>query len=153
MIVDDHHALAAILSFEVGRPRERPTTPGPPLYLDARVPATMHLRLVSALHKPTGGRLNRVLQAVDIAHRAALLEAIAAPRAGSVEVLDDRPVAGAIGALTAEPGVSVAFGAVIAHAQNSGQPILIDPANVGRWMAVVETRHIEVVTVPANVRR
>lgn len=153
MIVDDHHALAAILSFEVGRSRARPTDPGPPLYLDARVPSTMHLRLVSALHKPTGGRLNRVLLAVDIAHRAALLEAISAPRVGSVVVLDDRALAGAIGALTAEPGVSIAFGALIAHAQALGQPILVDPANLGRWVAAAEARRIEVVTMPAIVRQ
>jgi len=152
VIVDDHHALAAILSFEVAHARGRSAEPGPPVYLDARVPGTMHLRLVSALNKPTGGRLTRLLQGVDVARRAALLEVIAAPRAGAVTVLDDRPLAAAIGALTAEPGVSIAFGALIAHAQASGHPILVDPANVGRWLAAAQARRIEVVTVPATAR-
>lgn len=91
MIVDDHHAIAAILSVEAGRAAARP-----PAYLDARVPGTMHLRLVSALHKPTRGRLTRLVQtaAPEPAQRAALIGAIAAPRVGTVVVLDDRPLAG-----------------------------------------------------------
>jgi hypothetical protein len=152
VIVDDHHALAAILSHEAARPRDPSARPSSAVYLDARVPAIMHLRLVSALHKPTGGRLTRLLRSTDAAHRAALLEVIASPRSGSVTVLDDRPLAAAIGALTAEPGVSIAFGALMAHAQATGHPILIDPANEGRWLAVAEARHIEVVALAAEVR-
>jgi hypothetical protein len=152
VIVDDHHALAAILSYEAARPREPAGRAAPAVYLDARVPATMHLRLVSALHKPTGGRLTRLLRSSDAAHRAALVEVIATPRAGSVTVLDDRPLAAAIGALTAEPGVSIAFGALLAHAQATGHPVLIDPANGGRWMVVAQARGIEAVTLAAEVR-
>jgi hypothetical protein len=111
----------------------------------------MHLRLVSALHKPTGGRLTRILLSADAVHRAALMELIAVPRASSVAVLDDRPLAAAIGALTAEPGVSIAFGALIAHAQAAGQPILIDPANRGRWLDAAEARRIEVIAELARV--
>jgi hypothetical protein len=148
VIVDDFHTIAAILSVEAGRVAARP-----PAYLDARVPATMHLRLVSALHKPTGGRLSRLVQtaAPGAAHRAALIDAIATPRAGSVAVLDDRSMAAAIGALTAEPGVSIAFGALIAHAQVTGHPILVDPANEGRWIDAARSRQIEVVTESATV--
>ena len=152
MIVDDHHALAAILSFEVDRRRRRVEEPLPPVYLDARLPGILHLRLVSALHKPTGGRLTRLLQSIDVAHRTALVDVIAAPRPGSVTVLDDRPFAAAIGALTAEPGVSIAFGALVAHAQASGHPILIDPTNEGRWLDAARARRVEVVTLPARVR-
>lgn len=47
MIVDDHHALAAILATEFS-----PLSGTPPIYLDAQVPATMHLRLVWGLSKP-----------------------------------------------------------------------------------------------------
>lgn len=60
-------------------------------------------------------------------------------------------LAAAIGALTAEPGVSIAFGAMIAHAEVMGHPILIDPANAGRWLDAAEARSIEVVTRPAAV--
>lgn len=80
------------------------------------------------------------------------MDVIASPRAGSVTVLDHRPPAAAIGVLTAEPGVSVAFEALMAHAQASGQSVLIDPANAGRWRGAAETRRIEVVTLPAIVR-
>lgn len=148
MIVDDHHAIAAILSVEAGRAAARP-----PAYLDARIPGTMHPRLVSALHKPTGGRLTRLVlnAAPTAAHRTALIGAIAAPRLGTVVVLDDRPVAARIGALTAESGVSIAFGAMIAHAEVTGHPILIDPANGGRWMDAAAARRIEVVSQPAVV--
>ena len=149
MIVDDYHALAAVLSVELGHGARRTVA-----YLDARVPGTMHLRLVSAMHKPTGGRLTRLVQnaAPEAAHRSALIEAIAVPRIGSVTVLDDRPLAAAIGALTAEPGISIAFGALIAHAEVTGHPILIDPANAGRWIDVANARRIEVVSRPATVR-
>jgi len=152
VIVDDYHALAAVLSVEVARAAGRETVQRAPVYLDARVPATMHLRLVSALHKPTGGRLTRLVQtaAPDSTYRAALIDAIATPRADAVVVLDDRPVAAVIGALTAEPGVSVAFGALMAHAQATGHPILIDPANSGRWLAAAAGRRIEVVTRPGD---
>lgn len=150
MIVDDHHAAAAILSFEVARSRE-PSQARPPVYLDARVPAIMHLRLVAALNKPSSGRLTRLLQSVDVAHRAAMIDVIASPRRGSVTVLDDRPLAAAIGVLTAEPGVSIAFAAMIAHAQAAGQPIVVDPANEGRWIATAEARHIDVVRLAAAV--
>lgn len=148
MIVDDHHTLAAILSVEAGR-----AAPLSPAYLDARVPGIMHLRLVSALHKPSGGRLTRLVQtgAPDATHRAALVDAIANPRLGTVLVLDDRPLAGAIGALTAEPGVSIAFGALMAHAQMTGHPILVDPANGGRWIDAAHARRIEIVTRAAVV--
>jgi len=61
-------------------------------------------------------------------------------------VLDDRPLAAAIAALTAEAGVSIAFGALIDHAQVSGQPILVDPANEGRWMDAAEARRVEVIS-------
>jgi hypothetical protein len=149
LIVDDHHALAAILAAEARR-----TGAASPIYLDARVPAMMHLRLVSALYKPRSGPLTQLLQtaAPDAVQRAALLEHIAVPGRGSVEVLDDRPVAAAIGALTAERGVSIAFGALIAHAQAAGQPILIDPSNRGRWIEVASARKVEVVALPAGVQ-
>jgi hypothetical protein len=149
LIVDDHHALAAILAAEARR-----TGAASPIYLDARVPATMHLRLVSALYKPRSGPLTQLLQtaAPDAVHRAALLEHIAVPGRGSVEVLDDRLLAAAIGALTAERGVSIAFGALIAHAQAAGQPILIDPSNHGRRIEVASARKVEVVALPAGVR-
>ena len=149
MIVDDYHTIAAILSREAA-----PVAARPPVYLDARVPATMHLRLVSALHKPGAGRLTQLLQsaAPDPAYRSALIEAIASPRLGSLTVLDDRPLAAAIGALTSEAGVSIAFAALIAHAQAAGQPVLIDPANAGRWLDTARRRRIEVVTESATVR-
>lgn len=152
MIVDDHHALAAILSFEIDRARSSATGGGPVVYLDARVPGILHLRLVSAIHKRTTGRLTQFIQSVDVAERAAIFDVISVPRPGSVTVLDDRPLAGAIGALTAEPGVSIAFGALIAHAQMTGQPILADPANAGRWTTVAVARAVEVVMAPARVR-
>ena len=149
MIVDDHHALAAVLAAEVRR-----TGAASPIYLDARVPATMHLRLVSAFYKPRSGPLTRLLQtaAPDAAYRAALLEHIAVPGRGSVEVLDDRPLAAAIGALTAERGVSIAFGALIAHAQAAGQPIPVDPCNQARWIDVASARSVEIVALPARVQ-
>lgn len=114
----------------------------------------MHLRLVSALHKPGTGRLTRVLFAAapEPAHRAALLENIAVPVPGVVNVLDDRPLAAAIGALAGERGVSIAFGALIAHAQASGHPILIDPANEARWTEIARLRAVEVIAVPATVQ-
>jgi len=104
------------------------------------VPGILHLRLVSAIHKPTTGRLTQFIQSVDVAERATIFDVISAPRPGSVTVLDDRPLAGAIGALTAEAGVSIAFAALIAHAQMTGQPILADPANAARWTAVALAR-------------
>lgn len=140
MIVDDHHGLGAVLGAAAG-------TPGSPTYLDARIPSIMHLRLVSALLKPTGGRMSRQLLAVarDPSHRAALVDLVASPREGTLAVLDDRPLAAAIGGLTSEPGVSLAFAALIAHAQSSGQPIPVASANEGRWMDVARRRGVEVV--------
>ncbi len=148
MIVDDYHAAAAVFSVEIAHAYSTA-----PLCVDARVPATMHLRLLSALYKPTGGRLTRTLQAdaPDPAFRAALIEAIAAPRPAALQVLDDRPLAAAIAALTAEAGVSIAFGALIAHAQTSGQPILVDPANEGRWMDAAGHRRVGVTSRRAGV--
>jgi hypothetical protein len=115
LIVDDRHALAAVLAADSGR-----TDGTPPMYPDARVPATMHLRFVSALFKSAAGPLSSVLHALepDPALRLVILERIALPRRGLI-VLDDRPLAAAIGALTAESGVSIAFAALIAHAQSA----------------------------------
>lgn len=149
MIVDDRHALAAILSYEADRARAQ-SEPGPVLYLDARVPAILHLRMMSALYKPTAGRMTQLLHATDVAQRTALLKVIASPRPGAVTVLDDRPLAAAIGTLTAAPGVSLPFAALIAHGVATGQPILSDPTNVGRWTAVAEARGAEVVTHPID---
>lgn len=150
MIVDDHHALIALLGSELDRERRH----RPPQYLDARIPAVLHLRLVSTLFKPAVGRLTRHIQAAapDAAQRASLVEAIAVPRATMLTVLDDRPLAAAIGALTAEPGVSIAFAAVIAHAQSSGQPILIDSTNDAPWTQVAAKRGLEVISRPAQLR-
>lgn len=147
MIVDDRHALAAVLAADSGR-----TDGMPPMYLDARIPATMHLRLVSALFKSGVGRLSSVLHALepDPALRLVILERIAVPRRG-LTVLDDRPLAAAIGALTAESGVSIAFAALVAHAQSAAQPILIGPGNQARWMDVAEARGVEVVVQAARV--
>lgn len=147
MIVDDRHALAAVIAADFGW-----ASGTPPAYLDARVPATMHLRLVSALFKPGTGRLSSVLHAVepDRALRRVMLDRVAVPRRG-LTVLDDRPLAAAIGELTAEPGVSVAFAALIAHAQASGQAILIAPGNQARWTQVAEARDVEVVIQHAHI--
>jgi len=38
------------------------------------VPGILHLRLVSAIHKPTTGRLTQFIQSVDVAERAAIFE-------------------------------------------------------------------------------
>jgi glycogen synthase len=114
----------------------------------------MHLRLVSALFKPGTGRLTEALHSVqpDPALRAVLLDRIALPRRG-LTVLDDRPLAAVIGALTAERGVSIAFAALIAHAQAAGQPILIAPGNQARWTDAAETQGVEVMVHPAQVAR
>ena len=140
MIVDDHHGLGAVLAAAT-RPSDSP------LYLDARIPSIMHLRLVSALLKPSGGRLNRQILSLarNPSHRAALVDLVASPRPATMAVLDDRPLAFAIGGLTAEPGVSLAFAALIAHAQASGHPILVAAANEGRWIEVARRRGVEVV--------
>lgn len=124
------------------------------MYLNARIPGILHLRLVSALFKPVAGRLTRHLRVAtsDPAQRSALTEAIAAPRSGALAVLDDRPLAAAIGALTAERRTSLAFAALIAHAQSSGQPILIDPANEAPWTEVAARRGLEVISRPAQLR-
>lgn len=149
MIVDDRHAMAAVLAAQLG-----PTSGTPRLYLDARVPAIMHLRLVSALFKPGRGQLTDELVAAapDPATRTAMLDRIALPRRG-LRVLDDRPLALAIGALTAERGVSVAFAALIAHAQAAGQPILAVPGNEARWIGVAEGRGVEVIVRSAQIIR
>jgi hypothetical protein len=54
-------ARSTILSFEVDRARSRAANTVPAVYLDARVPEILHLRLVSAIHKPTGGRLTQLV--------------------------------------------------------------------------------------------
>lgn len=151
MIVDDQHALIAVLAIETSEGGRRP---GLPLYLGARVPGVLHLRLISALFRPSAGRLTRYVQAVtsEPAQRAALIEAIAVPRPDALTVLDDRPLASAIGALTAERGVSIAFAAVIAHAQSSGQPILVDPSNKAPWVDVATRRGLEVIVRPAELQ-
>ena len=148
MIVDDYHALAAILLRETRR-----WDPESPTYLDARVPAIMHLRLVSALHKFTPGRLAQLLHVIapDGARRASLVEAVGRPNAAWITVLDDRPLAMEIGVLTAEPGVSIAFGALISHSRATGHPIMVDPANQARWMDVARSRGVEVVALPARI--
>ena len=144
MIVDDHHALVAVIAAEVGD-----VAPVSPMYLDARIPTTMFLRLVAALHKPVAGRLSRLLGAAasEPAHRSILLDRITTPRSTSLTLLDDREVAAPIGPLTAEPGVSLAFAALVAHAVAGGEPILIDPANEGRWIDSALDRHVEVFSV------
>lgn len=150
MIVDDHHGLIAVLAAEV---RDARRAPPPPLYLGARIPGILHLRLVSALFKPAIGRLTQHIHAAtfDPAQRSALVEAIAVPRSDALAALDDRPLAAAIGALTAERGVSIAFAAVIAHAQASGQPILIDPVNEAPWIDIATRRGLEVISRPARL--
>lgn len=147
MIVDDHHALIAVLAADFGEASRTP-----PIYLDARVPTTMHLRLVSGLFKPGTGRLTRLLQAAqpDPELRQSVIDRIAAPRRG-LTVLDDRPLAAAIGALTAEPGVSIAFAALIAHAQAAAQPILIVPDNRARWVEAAEAHGVQVVAHPIDI--
>lgn len=114
----------------------------------------MHLRLVSALFKPRTGQLTQILQEAlpDPALRTAALDRIAVPRRGLI-VLDDRPLAAAIGALTAERGVSLVFAALIAHAQATGQPILIAPGNQARWTEVAEARGVEVVVQPVHIAK
>ena len=150
MIVDDHHALIAVLAVETSVGGRRA---GLPQYLGARVPGVLHLRLVSALFRPTAGRMTRYVHELtsEPAQRAALIEAIANPRPDALTVLDDRPLASAIGALTAERGVSIAFAAVIAHAQTSGQPILVDPSNQAPWIDVATSRGLEVIVRPAQL--
>lgn len=124
----------------------------PPTYLDARVPSFMHLRLVAALFKPGTGQLSQPLQDAypDPALRLLAMERIAAPRR-AITVLDDRPLAPAIGPLTAERGVSVAFAALIAQA--AGQPILTDPRNEARWADVARARGVEVMVRPTGIAR